>query len=402
MGIVYRASWLPATACVCMASTMALVATPADAFDFKISGQVDRAMVVADNGEDTDVGFVDNSGSNTRFRFTGSQDLDNGVTLGFTYEIGLGENASATFDINNGGGDENSFLDNRLANVYAESRYGKLTFGKLSGAADGTSEVDYSGTAGLGGGVDLEDYAAGMTFLDGDGNPIATMGTAFNEMDGLSRVNGIRYDTPSFGGAVLSASVDNGHAFELAARYSKEFDSGTKFGAALDYVDSQSRGRDIQQNGVPVSPGGRFQEYGGSASLLLPSGINFSGSVKHRRYVDTPYDDPTLPDSRNGYTPSANNYYGSVGYILGKNHFALSYDQTDDLLNQGSTFRGYGASYVYDFSNSIQLYASYHRLKLKDADYANFNDEGDMTSGGEGVDGQAINMGYAGIRLKFL
>lgn len=382
MSIIYRARWLPAAACVSLASTMALTATPAKAFDFKVSGQVDRAVVAADNGEDTDAAFVDNSGSNTRFRFTGSQDLDNDVTLGFKYEIGLGANGSATFDVNNPNGSSGTFIDNRLANVYAESHYGRLTFGKLSGAANGTSEVDYSGTAGLGGGIDLEDYASSITFLDDDGHPIAPMGTTFNEMDGLSRVNSIRYDTPSFGGAVFSAGFDNGHAYEVAARYSKELDNGMKFGAAVDYLDSQSRGRDVRQNGVVVNPGGRFQEYGGSASLLLPSGLNFAGSVKHRRYIDTPYDDAAAP-SRNGYTPSANNYYGSIGYILGKHHLALSYDQTDDLLNQGSTFRGYGLSYVFKWNNSIQLYASYHRLKLKDADYRNFNDDGNVSSSGE-------------------
>lgn len=401
MSIVNRTRLLPAAACVSLASTLALTSTPASAFEFKISGQVDRAVIAADNGEDVDAAFVDNTGSNTRFRFTGSQDLDNGVTLGFKYEIGLGDNGSATFDVNNPNGSNGTFLDNRLANVYAEGHYGRLTFGKLSGAADGTSEVDYSGTAFLGGGVDLEDYFSNITFLDHDGNPIASMGTAFNEMDGLSRVNSIRYDTPSLGGAVFSAGIDNGHAFELATRYSKKFDNGTKFGAALDYLDSQSRGRDERQNGVLISPGGRFQEYGGSASLLLPSGLNFTGSVKHRHYTDTPYDGNPAP-SRNGYTPSANNYFGSVGYILGKHHFALSYDQTDDLLNKGSTFRGYGISYVYKWSSSIQLYASYHRLKLKDADFANTDDDGDVTSRGHGVDAQAINAGYAGIRLKFL
>ena len=76
------------------------VAIPAHAFEFKLSGQVDKAMVAADNGEDSDVGFVDNNGSNTRFRFTGSQDLDNGMEVGFNYEIALTNNISTNFDIN--------------------------------------------------------------------------------------------------------------------------------------------------------------------------------------------------------------------------------------------------------------------------------------------------------------
>ncbi|GAB3684836.1 porin [Salinisphaera aquimarina] len=376
---------LVAASSVSVASLLC-VALPAQAFEFKISGQVDRAMIAADNGEDSDVGFVDNVGSNTRFRFTGDQALDNGMTLGFAYEIGLGENESTSFDVNNGGGDNGDFLDNRLANVYLEGNFGRLTFGKLDGAGNGSSELNYSGNMYLGGGNGAGFYHGGISFLDDDGNAIINLSGALNSFDSLSRQNAVRYDTPSLGGAVLSASLDNGHAYELSGRYEGDFADGGKFGLVGVYVDSQSQSRDIEPDGTVLNDGARFQETGGSGSVLLPSGLNFTGSYKHRNF-------------KNG-DPSADNYFGSVGYILGKNHFELSYARTNDLFSEGSKAAAYGLSYVYNWIPSVELYASYHLYTLDDADYEFTNDAGtDVQATG---DAQDINALFLGTRLKFL
>ncbi|MES1926629.1 porin -like protein [Salinisphaera sp. T31B1] len=370
------------------AATLLGFALPAQAIDFKISGQVDRAMIAADNGEDSDIGFVDNVGSNSRFRFTGDQALDNGMTLGFAYEIGLNENTSTSFDVNNGGGDNGDFLDNRLANIYLEGNFGRLTFGKLDGAGNGSSELNYSGAMYLGGGNAASFYHAGISFLDNDGNTITNLSGALNPFDSLSRQNAVRYDTPSIGGAVLSASLDNGHAYELAGRYESDFANGGKFGLVGVYLDSQSQSRDIEPDGTVINDGARFQEAGGSASLLLPSGLNFTGSYKHRNY-------------KNG-DPSADNYYASVGYIIDKHHFELSYNQTNDLLNDGSEASGYGLAYVYNWMKSVELYASYHLYTLDNADFTNKDDAGNVVSSGSDVDAQDINALYLGTRLKFL
>lgn len=364
------------------AATVLSVAAPAYAFDFNVSGQVDRAVTAASNGDTSDIGFVDNTGSNTRFRFTGEQDMDNGMTVGFAYEIALGENASSTFDVDNGGGSNADFFDNRLANVFISGTFGKLTFGKVDGAANGTSEVDYSGTTYLGGGVDYADYAGGISFLDDQDNAIASLGQVNNEFDALSRQNAVRYDTPSLGGFVLSTSLDNGHAYEVAGRYENEFSSGIKFGAAVDYVDNQSQGRDIAPNGQVISDGDRFHEYGGSTSLLLPFGLNLTGSYKKHDFVND--------------RPSAENYYGSVGYIIGKNKLAVSYGRTDDLLNDGSEFEAYGLAYVYSWTKSIDLYSSYHHYMLDHAAQV------DGPLAGQNVKAQDIDNIYAGVRLKFL
>ena len=59
-----------------MAVTILLILPAAQAVDFKISGQINRAVLWGDNGNDDDLKFVDNDNSSTRFRFTGENDFD--------------------------------------------------------------------------------------------------------------------------------------------------------------------------------------------------------------------------------------------------------------------------------------------------------------------------------------
>jgi predicted porin len=65
-----------------MAITILLIIPAAQAVDFKISGHINRAVLWADNGNDNDTFFVDNENSNSRWRFTGSNDFGEAWTVG--------------------------------------------------------------------------------------------------------------------------------------------------------------------------------------------------------------------------------------------------------------------------------------------------------------------------------
>ena len=356
-------------------ASMLTVAIPVHAFEFKLSGQVDKAIVAADNGEDSDVGFVDNVGSNTRFRFLGSQALDNGMEVGFNYEIGLTNNPSTNFDINTSN-TSSTFVDVRKTEVYFSGGLGKVSLGKGDGAANGTSEVDLSGTQYLGGGS-AHYYASGISFLDEDGNVLGTIGgAAYNNFDALSRNNRVRYDTPSFGGVVLSASLDNRKAMETAARYSTEFGDGGAFEVAVDYIDIKDLNAVINQAGQRTLSG-RFEEYGGSASVLLPGGLNFTGMYKNRR------SDEGGPDGET--------YFGGIGYTLDKHHAQVGWGRSNDLANEGSEGNSYQVAYVYDWRDDIELFSSYRRLTLDNVNVGN-----------SAVDAQDIDYIYIGTRFKFL
>ena len=58
----------------------------AHAVKYKLSGQVNRAAVYANDGDRSDVQFVDNQSSGTRWRLTGSEDIGGGNKVGFNWE----------------------------------------------------------------------------------------------------------------------------------------------------------------------------------------------------------------------------------------------------------------------------------------------------------------------------
>lgn len=376
------------------ATAMMGVATTASAMSFKVSGQVDRAIIAADNGESSDVGFVDNSGSNTRFRFTGDQAFDNGYHVGFKYEIGLGTNSSYGWDINQNT-THGDYLDSRHADLYVSGNFGKLSLGKGSPAGDGTSETDFSGTAFLGGGIDFIDSGGGISFVSDAASPAAVtkVGKVFSEFD-VGRANRLRYDTQSMGGAVLSASVSEGGAYSVAARFGSKMDDGTKVGVAVSYEDSMNNGdlMDPVGNSTAGTPyfdattgttkftkdGARYQTYGGSAAVLLPSGINFAATYKQRKDVY----------AAAGNEDTASTAFFGVGYRTGQHNVQVNWGETKDMVATGSKADQIGLAYVYDWTSSVQLYASYHNYQL-DLD-------------GSANDLQDINMVFIGSRIKFL
>ncbi len=377
-----------------LAAAAFIVAVPsAQALSFKISGQVNRAIIGATNGKSAGVGFVDNHSSDSRFGFSGSQKVDPNLSVGFQWVEGLGANQSSHFDIHNSAGGPG--LQNRQANVYIKGPYGKLTLGKTDGAANSTSKVDLSGTTDLGGGTPVHDYFGNITMLNGNGKSAVKIKQVYNSYDALSRVNTIRYDSPSYKGLKLAASFDQGRAVEISPKYKHQFNNGVKVAAALDYVNSGQRNKDVRPNGHyknNFNSNAQFNEYGGSASMLLPNGLNFTVQYKRRSYSNTYYQSTgSYYPSKGIYTANKENhsqtFFGGVGYIYGKNHVQLFYGQTDNAYNSSSVSRNYGVAYVYDLMKSVNMYAAYHHVSANHLHIAN------------GV--KNVNILFTGFRIKF-
>ncbi len=154
----------------------------AHAVEGSVSGQVNRAIISVDDGGDLDgsLQHVDSNASPSRFSFTGSEDLSNGMTAGVHLEYGL------TSDSETG----NTTL--RHANVSLSSNFGKLTIGHASTAADGMAFAYLGGASWLGGTTNSCTYAGG--------------GPACASNDGGRRPV-LRYDTPAIGPASVAASI---------------------------------------------------------------------------------------------------------------------------------------------------------------------------------------------------
>ena len=374
-----------------LALVMAGLSSPGHAMEFKVSGQLDRAFTVADNGNETDYASVDNIGSNSRFRFTGNEKMANGMNVGFIYEMSVVQFGSTEFDIgkNSGGGDVD--LDTRKIDIYLEGDFGKVSFGKGDGAGYYANMMDYSGTLYYGGGAWYTLYSSGISFVDDNGNQLYRIGATNSVFNAVGRQERIRYDSPSIGGLVLSTSLDNGNAYELAARYHVDL-PGAKLATGLSWVDTN----DLEiatspTDGQPLTPGSEFREkqvLSASASLLLDGGLNFTVS-----YGNDKTDAMANAGQANQEGFDATNLFGQVGYLTGAHHFAVNYGETKDLIVEGTKGSQIGLAYVYDWSSAVRLFSSYHLYSLDLPSSV-------KTAEGWG-DANDISQLYAGVRVAF-
>ena len=374
-----------------LALVMAGLSSPGHAMEFKVSGQLDRAFTVADNGNETDYASVDNIGSNSRFRFTGNEKMANGMNVGFIYEMSVVQFGSTEFDIgkNSGGGDVN--LDTRKIDIYLEGDFGKVSFGKGDGGGYYANLMDYSGTLYYGGGAWYTLYSSGISFVDDNGNQLYKIGQTNSVFNAVGRQERIRYDSPSIGGLVLSTSLDNGNAYELAARYHVDL-PGAKLATGLSWVDTNDLNIEASPtNGQPLTPGSEFkakQVLSASASLLLDGGLNFTVS-----YGNDKTDAMANAGQANQEGFDATNLFGQVGYLTGAHHFAVNYGETKDLIVEGTKGSQIGLAYVYDWSSAVRLFSSYHLYSLDLPSSV-------KTAEGWG-DANDISQLYAGIRVAF-
>ena len=128
-----------------MAAVVMVIAVPAQAVDFKIYGQVNRAAMYTDEGSSADWFFVENDNSSTRFRFRGSNDFAKGWKVGFLWEVEMQSNASNEVSMTETDTSGITFRERKME-FWVGQKYGKVWLGQGDTASNSTSEVDLSGT----------------------------------------------------------------------------------------------------------------------------------------------------------------------------------------------------------------------------------------------------------------
>ncbi len=376
-----------------MATTM-----PANAVKFSFSGQINKVMGSVDNGDDSALGFFDNINSGSRIRFKGSEELDNGITIGGYQEWQMSRNASSVATIQGNGefGEGGSATHNERHNdIWASGGFGKISLGQGNGASNGTSEVDLSGTW-------QTDYVGGNQCLTGGitfGNTNIAVGSVMATIDGESRNQRIRYDSPTLGDVFsFAVSLGNGGQNEVAGWL--DFTVGsTQISAAIGLSDSDD------QNGTPdslvfIPPAlttTLVQERTMlSASVLLGNGLNFTISQNEmEQEVTGPF--PTVKDDDDNEIT-----FFKVGYKTGKHAFSIGLTEGGGGIQPAglglSNVEGEGTSfgYTYKAANSLDLYASWRTMEV-DED-ANARAQGIFGATGGADDIDAL---HAGARLTF-
>jgi len=309
-----------------------------------ISGHVNRAVNIVDDGEDTDAYFVDNDNSESRVRFIGSAEATEDLTLGAEIELSIAPNKSA--NISQLDQETNNIFDQRKAELTLDSkRYGKLSLGKGYTASFNAGAVDLSGT-GVISYATIADTAGGMLFRESDSGVLTDVriGDAFNSLDGLNRRNRLRYDTPKFHGFHLAASAVSDQRYDASLWWGGQ-GYGFKAAGAAAIADPNEDDTDLQ--------------YNGSFSLLHEdTGLNLtlSAGLLARDNQD---DDQ--------------NYYAKVGWMrkffsVGQTAFSLDYTRSLNFPTASDDGYSVGAAAVQQFDKyGAELFALY-RLHSLDRD----------------------------------
>ena len=314
--------------------TTGVMATGNDTVRLTFSGQINRALNIIDDGIDTELFQVDNENASSRFRFLGETSPFRETQAVSLFEFEWPANGS--LDVNqlepNVPDALNQTLNLRLLEVgFSNNRYGSFFIGKGWMASDGTSETDLSGittpawsgqtfayggmlaTAGddyvLRAGVDPD--AEGFD-PDSSGNYVNIFALG-NNLDGLSRQQRVRYNTPIFGGFQFSTSAAVDDLYDAAIRYGGNT-SWARFAAAASWwTDSGDNG---------------YDGYSGSASMLLTDDDAWWGGLSL-----------TLSAAQQDFDDRDNTpltYYGKLAYTdryfdIGRTGFAIMYSRNEDF-----------------------------------------------------------------------
>jgi hypothetical protein len=291
----------------------------------EISGQVNRALLIWDDGVDSDAYIVDPDSDGTRFRFTGKAQMKPGWEAGFIVEFNVTDAASNRVDQTANGDDipADGFSTRQAAWYIEATRFGRITLGQFSQPTDGINEIDVVPTYVT---VSKSHYAGGF-FLRNDAGGF----TGVRWGDVLGAIGGtqediVRYDTPTIYGFIASASWGDNDIWDVALRFSKEFNS-VKIAAGIGYLADQ---RDIDESRTDD------QLSGSISAQHVPTGLFASFAAGQRSFKDG--------------APDAENWYVKGG--ISKNW--LSYGATT-LFVDYAKFKNFGEGADFSLDGGLAL-----------------------------------------------
>ncbi len=379
----------------------------------ELSGQVNRALLVWDDGIDSDAFVVDNDFSSTRFRMKGSGTMKPGWKAGFLIEIAVTDENSES--VSNFGERDDFQNDTRLqtrhANWYIESeKYGRVTLGQGSAATDDLGDIT------LGGGLSSASLYAGSGFFlrsdNGTGDEVTslTWGVLADVADPTARGDYIRYDTPSIYGFILSTAWGEDDFWDIALRFQKEWNS-LRIAAGVGYsYDGDDESFRTADKNLDVDVDRVF----GSASIMhVPSGVYLSvaGGIIERNSdelddLDVDADEGEWYYAQLGITKKWTSYGATTLFVeygqyndtvngLGFNSTGTdgSIANIDSIVTGSEVTRyGFGVTQAFD-SAALELYANFTFLE---ADIESVGDEDAVA-----VDSEDAFFGLMGARIKF-
>lgn len=199
-----------------------------------IYGQVNRAMMLWDDGVEINIYAVDNETSSTRFGLNGVTNLGRAWRTGFKIEaeLPLSSSDGVTAVDDNGSIPGVGSIEVRQSYIYGHSKhYGRLSVGYQSPASDDITLINL--------GSKMNDaalhYNNSFTLRSSQANLRVTWGEIALLVDSL-RGNFVRYDTPIMAGVQMSAAWGEDDVWDIAIRTFQEL-NGFKVAAGVGYQE---------------------------------------------------------------------------------------------------------------------------------------------------------------------
>lgn len=358
-----------------------------DRVSLKISGQINKAALWADNGANSHIQYVDNDNEFTQVDMTATAKWNEDTTVGGTVALYARQNSSNATDIRNT--DNNDAVSIYKSEVFVDNkRFGMIQLGRGQMASDATMEAtDLSGTTVVAQGASVYEMAGGINFVNKNannakfnlgangvnGNGTSTtpvlVNSIFADVDGAAEQDRVTYHTPEFMGFKLGA----GHAYratngdrtgndlwDVALKYAAEF-FGHKFAAQVAYVHDNTAPQ-VADNLVTG-----YDQINGSAGVLFSNGLNLFVSGSHRNW--------DFSQARDAHSWQIKPGYRHKFFECGHTNFALDYGRYENFTidasaparikdkYQGSTW---GAFLVQDFDRiAAQVYLGYRHYDPK-------------------------------------
>src|SRR5688572_26520184 len=321
----------------------------------QLYGQVNRAVMHADNETQSKWFHVDGQPSSTRFGIQGTSQIAPGLRAGARIESEMKSNPSnevSFADPSQGAvttAGDNVLFAERWLDVFFEGAWGRVNLGQGSGAADDASTIDLSGTA-IANGAAIADWGGGIPFTTSGGAAIVTVGAVIDNLDFESRYDRVMYTTPVFGGfraqVGTGQKTDTGEVNEASLWFSGKFAGDLQ--AAIGWSDEKS--------GSATTPSN--ETFGGSISWLSAAGFN----------VTAAYTKADLSVASTGAAGTASNeaehFYGKLGYKFGAHAVSIAYFQGDDQAFIGDEAKAYALGYVWNPVRWAEVYANYILYQL--------------------------------------
>ncbi|MBI3900040.1 MAG: porin [Gammaproteobacteria bacterium] len=341
----------------------ALVATApvAGAMEAKLSGQLNRAMMWADDGTQSNSFFVDSTTYHSFVDLSASHEVSPALTVGLKYNLGLFQNESD--GVSQGSRSTADVAKTRYADTYLKGAFGKVSLGHGDSASAYFTEYDFTDSW-LAIYSSATDFGGSLKFRDSTGalSSVTPYGVVW-ELGGVYRTDRIKYDAPALGPVNLSISRGNsGNSpyTDIGANAKFEF-GGHKLQAYLGHaiVDLETAA-------------GNSKNTFGSVSYLTPVGVSLTVAASTLKYDDNSYD--------------ASWQYVKLGYDAGKHHIAVDMSEGEDQLGEAAAVKGTrgkenGVGYVYDLDKGIKTYVSYKIFKVDNHPTMTFDDLNIVTAG---------------------